>query len=111
MKKFIVFTFCVLVACVPIASSQSDQKGREGLTPLMRAAEGGQVNVVRSLLKSGAAVDGKGRGGMTPLMLAARKGHLSGAEGASRSRSKSEHQCPNNGGRCGKPINLGNHVG
>jgi hypothetical protein len=40
MKKFIAFTFCVLVAGVPIASSQSDQKDREGLTPLMRAADG-----------------------------------------------------------------------
>jgi ankyrin repeat protein len=84
MKKTIVIAFCALFVCVPLATSHNarplpeiNQENQEGFTPLMRAADQGQVNVVRSLLKSGAEVDGKQPGGVTPLMLAVRKGHLS----------------------------------
>ena len=77
MKKFIVAAFCVPFAfSIALAQRDVNQKDREGFTPLMRAADRGQLNVVRSLLNSGAAVDAKGKGGMTPLMLAARNGHL-----------------------------------
>jgi ankyrin repeat protein len=80
VKKLIAVAFCALFAFVPIATSQNssqiEQKDRQGFTPLMRAADRGEVNVVRSLLKSGAAVDGKQPGGLTALMLAARNGHL-----------------------------------
>lgn len=76
MKKIIAVAFCALFAFVPTATSQNssriEQKDRQGFTALMRAAEQGQVNVVRSLLKSSAAVDGKEPGSLTPLMLAQR---------------------------------------
>lgn len=53
------------------------QNQTDGLTPLMRAVEQGQVNTVRSLLRNGVEVDAKHPAGFTALMLAVRKGDLS----------------------------------
>lgn len=43
-----------------------------GLTPLMRAANRDNTEIVRALVEAGADVDGAGSGGLTPLHTAAR---------------------------------------
>lgn len=48
----------------------------EGVTPLIAAAEGGHVQVVRMLVDAGADVNRADGGGFTPLMGAARTGHV-----------------------------------
>ncbi len=47
----------------------------EGVTPLIAAAEGGHIQVVRMLVDAGAEVNRADAGGFTPLMGAARTGH------------------------------------
>jgi|SRR5215213_2843807 len=84
MKLITAVAFCLLFNCVSVAASSYarpfpqdvNQTDQEGYTPLMRAAERGQVNVVRALLKRGAEVDARRPGGFTALMLAAQKGSL-----------------------------------
>ena len=46
-----------------------------GMTPLMRAAEGGHVAAVEALVKHGARVEAADEDGKTALMLAKRNGH------------------------------------
>jgi ankyrin repeat protein len=84
MKLISVIAFCVLLTCVAVANPQTarplspriNQPDRDGYTPLMRAAERGQVNVARVLLKNGAVADAKHPAGITALMFAAEKGRL-----------------------------------
>ena len=67
MKLISVIAFFVLLSCVAVVNAQTarplppriNQPDRDGYTPLMRAAERGQVNLVRVLLKRGAEVDPK----------------------------------------------------
>jgi len=47
-----------------------------GNTPLMFACAGGQVDVVKVLLKHGANVEEQNENGHTPLMEAASAGHV-----------------------------------
>jgi hypothetical protein len=51
------------------AKSDVNVKGRQGFTPLMLAAEGLQLEVVRALLSAGANVNAKADDGGTALML------------------------------------------
>lgn len=83
MKIINVIAFCLLFTGISLAVSHPPsrpssfivkQSAQDGYTPLMRAAESGQVNVVRALLKKGARVDEPY--GPTALMLAASRGHL-----------------------------------
>ncbi|MDQ3754779.1 MAG: ankyrin repeat domain-containing protein [Acidobacteriota bacterium] len=86
MKIISVIIFCTLFAltCTAVSSVQKarpvprriNKPDKRGYTPLMRAAERGQVNAVRALLKSGAEVDAKHFAGFTAMMLAASKGQL-----------------------------------
>jgi len=48
--------------------------GREGMTPLMHAAQAGSVEVCEALLMAGACVHAKDEDGMTPLHFAATVG-------------------------------------
>ncbi|RAH65578.1 ankyrin repeat domain-containing protein, partial [Aspergillus aculeatinus CBS 121060] len=47
----------------------------EGETPLMRAAKGGHLAIVRLLVDAGANLEAQNRSQMTPLMLVAANGH------------------------------------
>jgi ankyrin repeat protein len=69
----ILFLLVVVVANIPVQSQIADDK----LTPLMRAAEAGNADDVRKLLKAGANVnEALGRLGLTALTFAAARGHL-----------------------------------
>ncbi|KIW48394.1 uncharacterized protein PV06_00983 [Exophiala oligosperma] len=57
--------------------TQLDTPGPRGLTPLHKAAEQGNVDIVTALLQAGALVAAQDNSGMTALHLAARRGHLS----------------------------------
>jgi ankyrin repeat protein len=57
-----------------LAGARVNASNEWGNTPVMLAAQQGQVDVVRALLRAGASVDGRG-GAMTPLAAAALGGH------------------------------------
>src|SRR5215216_1232927 len=84
MKLITVIALSALLIYAPVTGSQRtrpfprriNQPDQDGYTPLMRAAERGQVNAVRALLKRGAEVDARHPAGITALMFAARKGCL-----------------------------------
>src|SRR5258707_10624501 len=84
MRLITVIAIGALCTCLSVARSQGarplprhvNQADQDGYTPLMRAAQRGQVNVVRALLKSGAAADARHPNGPTALMVAAQKGHV-----------------------------------
>jgi ankyrin repeat protein len=61
-------------------------RDREGMTPLMRAAEAGQDDVVKLLLELRARVTTTGPKGITALQLAAKRGHLQSVRLISRAR-------------------------
>lgn len=54
----------------------ADVNAGEVFTPLMAAADTGNVEVIRLLLNSGADIEKSNRLGLTPLMMAAGKGNL-----------------------------------
>lgn len=51
--------------------AQIDAKSKKGLTPLMAAAKGGNLEIVRFLLERGADVNARNEYGKTALRLAA----------------------------------------
>jgi ankyrin repeat protein len=53
------------------ASAQVEEPGRDGMTPLLRAAQGNEVETARTLLRAGADANLGNRYGITPLWLAA----------------------------------------
>lgn len=57
-----------------LAGARVNASNEWGSTPVLLAAQQGQVDVVRTLLRAGAAPDGRG-GAMTPLAAAALGGH------------------------------------
>jgi ankyrin repeat protein len=57
-----------------VAGARVNASNEWGSTPVMLAAQQGQVDVVRTLLRAGASPDGRG-GAMTPLAAAALGGH------------------------------------
>jgi ankyrin repeat protein len=57
-----------------VAGARVNASNEWGNTPVMLAAQQGQVDVVRTLLRAGASADGRG-GAMTPLAAAALGGH------------------------------------
>jgi ankyrin repeat protein len=61
-----------------IVRATLDVNAREafGITPLMRAAEKGQLDVVKSLVSMGADVNARSEGGVAALLYAVRGGHL-----------------------------------
>ncbi|HEX6732316.1 MAG TPA: ankyrin repeat domain-containing protein [Pyrinomonadaceae bacterium] len=70
---FILFLLVMVANSNPVQAQIADDK----LTPLMRAAEAGNVDDLRELLKAGADVnEALGRLGITALTLAAGRGHL-----------------------------------
>lgn len=66
----------------------TDINGRDpdGMTPLMRASEAGQDDVVKLLLELRARVTTTGPKGITALQLAAKRGHLQSVRLISRAR-------------------------
>lgn len=65
----------VMLATDPtLVDAKSEE--RDGMTPLMWAAEHGNLEVVKLLIEKGAKVDGKSIKGHTPLMFAAEKMQL-----------------------------------
>src|SRR5262245_46129237 len=74
-KPCIVVVFLLMV--VANATLVQAQNPDDGLTPLMRASEAGNVDDVRRLLKAGANVNEPiGSLGITALTVAAARGHL-----------------------------------
>ena len=53
----------------------ADAKPRDGITPLIRAVEGGQTRVLAALLDAGAGIHGSRSGEDSALALATRAGH------------------------------------
>jgi ankyrin repeat protein len=84
MKLISIISFCALLVCVPVVNVRSasllykhtSQDEQDGFTPLMRAAQKGQVNVIRALLRKGVTVDAKHPAGFTALFLAAQQGNV-----------------------------------
>jgi ankyrin repeat protein len=86
MRKIVPFFLTVLLICPRpilchtqqprVQRQPSQQTGGEFLTPLMRAADRGQLEEVRSLLKAGADVNEKDAIGLTALILAAGADHV-----------------------------------
>ncbi|KAJ9449159.1 Ankyrin repeat and KH domain-containing protein mask [Diplonema papillatum] len=74
-------------ACVETAAGA----GRE--TPLMRASAGGQVGVVRLLLRKGARPDGRDKHGCTALYHAAVRGHLPVVNALRENSPSAPHSC------------------
>ena len=73
-KPSVVFLFLLMVVTSTVAHAQTPD---DGLTPLMRASEAGNMDDVRRLLKAGADVnEALGSLGITALTLAAARGHL-----------------------------------
>ncbi|KAJ8131634.1 hypothetical protein O1611_g1991 [Lasiodiplodia mahajangana] len=62
-----------LASIIPPASLES--KGQGGLTPLLRAAQGGHIHAVSALVKQGASSTAIGKDGSTILHIAARLGN------------------------------------
>jgi FOG: Ankyrin repeat len=65
---------------VEINTSTINDNDNNGNAPLHRAAESGNHNVIRFLMKSGASVNDKNALGQTSLEIAASNGHTEAAK-------------------------------
>ncbi len=66
---------------------------KSGFTPLMFAAQKGDADISRILIKAGAKVnEAQPRTGLTALMVASAMVHAQGRERAPRSRSRCQHR-------------------
>ena len=65
---------------VDINNSTINDNDNNGNAPLHRAAESGNSNVIKYLLKCGASVDDKNALGLTSLEIAASNGHTEAAK-------------------------------
>jgi ankyrin repeat protein len=98
MRK-ILLLFTMMASCPAIAGVAASMWQLQNPTPLMIAAENGEIATVRNLLASGSNVNEKNYGGSTPLIYAASRGQLEVvrlllSKGAGPNLCADENMCP-----------------
>ena len=74
------FCFSVVDNIIEINTSTINDTDNNGNSPLHRAAESGNANVIKYLLKSGACINDKNALGLTPIQIAANNGQTEAAQ-------------------------------
>jgi ankyrin repeat protein len=72
-----VFMFCQVVELLLTRGANKEHRNVSDYTPLILAASGGYVNIIKLLLAHGAEINSRtgSKLGISPLMLAAMNGH------------------------------------